>query len=162
MTHFVQGLTPNLASDRVNFPGSASPYGLAPAQLRGAYGVGNISLGGLAGDGGGQTIAIVDAYNDPTISADLHGFDEYYGLPDPPSFKKLNQDGGTSLPGTDPAGPYSSTGSGTWEQEESLDVEWAHVIAPKANIILFESNDDTSLFTAVAAAPIRRGSRWFP
>ena len=150
--HFIQGLSPNLASNGVNYPGSSSPYGLTPTQVRDAYGVGGISLNGVTGDGSGQTIAIVDAYDDPYISSDLHSFDQYYGLADPPSFQKLNQDGGTSLPGTDPGGPYSNTGNGTWEQETSLDVEWAHVIAPKANIILFETNNDTTLFTGVATA----------
>jgi len=151
--HFVQGITPNLASNDVNCPGSPSPYGLSPAQIRDAYGVGAISFNGMTGNGAGQTIAIVDAYDDPAIATDLHNFDQYYGLPDPPSFEKLNQNGGKSLPGTDPAGPFSTTGCETWEQEESLDVEWAHVIAPEANIILFEaSDDDTGLFAAVATA----------
>src|SRR5262249_11156265 len=66
---------------------------------------------------------------------DLHQFDVAFGLPDPPSFKKINQNGGTTYPGTDP--------TGGWEGETALDVEWAHALAPKANIILVEANDDT-------------------
>ncbi len=89
----------------------------------------------------GQTIAIVDAYDLPNAFSDLQAFDAHFGLPDPPSFIKLNQQGNPSpLPGTDPA---AGTGS-TWEVEESLDIQWAHVIAPKANIILFEADDNSS------------------
>ena len=59
-----------------------------------------------------------------------------FGLPNPPSFVKLNEYGGsTGLPGVDPAG----TGmQGNWEVEEALDVEWAHAIAPGASIVLVE------------------------
>ena len=148
------GNTPNST-----YPSSSTPFGLTPSQMRGAYGVGNISFGGVTGDGTGQTIAIVDVYDDPNIVSDLHNFDVYFGLPDPPSFTKLNQNGSSSpLPGTDPAGPYSSTGKSTWEQEESLDVEWAHVIAPKANIILYEANNaGLGLYTAVSAARATAG-----
>ena len=66
---------------------------------------------------------------------------EQFGIADPPSFLKLNETGGTTL-------PVASGGSG-WSVEESLDVEWAHAIAPQANIILFEANgaDDSDLIT---------------
>ena len=75
----------------------------------------------------------------------MHKFDVQFGLPDPPSFLKLDQFGGTNYPGPDP--------TGGWEVEESLDVEWAHALAPKANIILFEANDaSNNLFTAVNTA----------
>ncbi len=63
-----------------------------------------------------------------------------FGLPDPPSFTKINETGGTTLPGTDPTGPFSVTGHLSWEVEESLDIEWAHVIAPQAQIVLVECN----------------------
>ena len=99
--------------------GSATPAGLSPNQIRGAYGLGSytsgvlsngISFAGIQGDGRGQTIAIVDAYDYPTALSDLNAFSTYYGLPTfngsgGPTFEKLNQTGGTSLPGTDPAGP---------------------------------------------------------
>ena len=65
-------------------------------------------------------------------SSDLARFDQQFGLPDPPSFKKLGQDGSANLPAADP--------SGLWEKEEALDVEWAHAIAPGAGIILIECN----------------------
>jgi hypothetical protein len=109
---------------------------ITPAQMVQAYGVNGISFGGVTGDGTGQTIAIVDAYDDPNALSDLQTFDSTYGLANPPSFKKLNENGGTSLPPTDTTDPKGDT----WELEESLDIEWAHVIAPKANIILYEAS----------------------
>ncbi len=120
--------------------GGASAYattgatGITPAEMRHAYGADAISLSGVSGTGAGQTIAIVDAYDDPTAASDLHNFDVAFGLADPASFTKLNETGGTTLPGTDPAGKGSS-----WALEESLDIEWAHVMAPAANIVLYEA-----------------------
>ena len=139
--------------------GSSSPFGLTPNQVRGAYGLGTyasgvlsngISFGGINGDGSGQTIAIVDAYDDPNALSDLNAFSMYFGLPplvapgsgSGPTFQKLNQSGQTSpLPGNDPAGPSSSD----WETEESLDIEWAHAMAPMANIILYETSSPSNL-----------------
>jgi hypothetical protein len=129
--------------------------GLTPAEVRNAYGVGLItfgsSIGPVAGDGTGQTIAIVDAFDDPTIASDLQVFDQQFGLANPPSFTKVNEYGNTSnLPGVDPSLAYGDD----WETEESLDVEWAHAIAPGANIILVESNTNSrqDLKTAVQTA----------
>src|SRR5262249_36876999 len=59
------------------------PTGSTPAQVRHAYGFDQIHFGGVAGDGTGQTIAIVDAYDDPTIANDLVQFDRAFGLPNP-------------------------------------------------------------------------------
>ena len=147
--------------------GSTTPSGLAPNQVRGAYGLGTyaggvlsngITFDGIQGDGSGQTIAIVDAYDDPNAASDLNAFSNYFGLPTfggagNPTFARLNQRGGTTLPGTDPNGPWHSTGNSTWELEESLDIEWAHAMAPMANIILFEaSNASNGLYTAVQTA----------
>jgi subtilase family serine protease len=128
---------------------SSSPNGYTPAQVRQAYGVNQIQFsGGVVGDGSGQTIAIVDAYDDPTIQADLDAFSTQFGLPTTSSgqftFTKVNQTGGSTLPAT----------NASWAVEESLDVEWVHAIAPKANIVLVESNDNSgdSIFGAVAYA----------
>ena len=148
--------------------GSSTPYGYSPNQVRGAYGLGTYSSGtllsgginfsGVEGDGSGQTIAIVDTYDDPNALSDLNAFSAYYGLPQfngsgEPTFEKLSQTGTTSLPSTDPGGSYSSTGNDSWEMEESLDIEWAHSMAPMANIILFEASDDgDGLYTAVQTA----------
>ncbi len=105
-----------------------------PAQIRDAYGINMLTQ-----DGTGQTIAIVDAYDDPAIYAALDAFDSQFGLtgsgpslyaqygPASSFLTVLNQSGqSTSLPSTDPNGP----GSDNWEVEEALDVEWAHAIAP--------------------------------
>jgi subtilase family serine protease len=121
----------------------AGPQGYTPAQIRQAYGIDQINFGGIVGDGTGQTIAIIDTYDDPKfvdttdpnfLNSDLHKFDQQFGLPDPPSFKKVAQDGSNNYPPTDPAGPGPLADD--WEVEESLDVEWAHAIAPAANILL--------------------------
>ena len=113
---------------------SSSIQGYTPSEIRHAYGFDNISLsGGTAADGRGQTIAIVDAYNDPNIASDLTMFDNQFGLAAAPSLKVVNQSGGTALPNTD-AG---------WAGEIALDVEWAHAIAPRADILLVEANSAT-------------------
>jgi fibronectin type 3 domain-containing protein len=110
---------------------STGPVGYSPAQVRQAYGFNLIVFnGGVTGDGAGQTIAIVDAGDDPTIVADLLTFDVAYGLAAPPSFKVVNQSGGSTLPL-----PVSG-----WPLEIALDVEWAHAIAPAANILLVEAD----------------------
>jgi subtilase family serine protease len=124
-----------------------TPWGLSPQEIRAAYRFDGISFGAVAGDGTGQVIAIVDAYDNPRLvdrtaadfgSSDLARFDRQYGLPDPPSFLKVDRYGSpTNWPGTDPAGAGTS---GNWEVEEALDVEWAHALAPGAGIILVECN----------------------
>ncbi len=143
-----------LASHAVGSAKPAVTPGVAPidpAQMDAAYGVNLISFNGTAGTGAGQTIAIVDAYNDPDIISDANSFSSEFGLQQfnvsgGPTLKVLNQTGGTALP--------TNSAKGTWDVEEALDVEWAHSIAPNANIILFEanSNSDANLFTAVDTA----------
>ena len=121
------------------------PPGLSPQQLRKAYGVDSIFLGALQGDGSGQTIAIVDAGDQPNIASDLHTFDQEFGIADPPSFTKVDGDPGWSI-----------SADSSWGAEESLDVEWAHAIAPEASIVLVEcylpytpESLGSHLFTAV-------------
>jgi hypothetical protein len=113
-----------------------------PAQIAQAYGFNQISFGNVVGDGTGQTIAIVDAQDDPNIQADLNTFDTRFGLP-ATTVARVNQTGGSSYPAAD------STGG--WELEESLDVEWAHAMAPGAKLMLVEANsaNDSDLLTAV-------------
>jgi hypothetical protein len=122
-----------------------------PAQMRAAYGVNQIAFGSTAGTGAGETIAIVDAYNDPDIISDANSFSSQFGLTPfngsgDPTLKVLNESGGTSLP--------SNASPGGWDVEEALDVEWAHSIAPNANIILFEANSASysDLLKAVSTA----------
>jgi subtilase family serine protease len=147
--------------------GGPTPSGYTPLQIRTAYGISSIEFGSLSGTGAGQTIALVDAYDDPAFvdstsssfsNSDLAQFDKQFGLPDPPSFLKLNQNGGTTnLPGTDPAG--AGNPQGNWEVEEALDVEWAHAIAPAASIVLIECNSNSSndLYAGMVAAAARPG-----
>jgi autotransporter-associated beta strand protein len=146
---------------------SSSSSQLVPEQVREAYGLDSyngsgtvtngINFGSVAGNGAGQTIAIVDAYDDPNAASDLNTFSSDYGLPqfngaNEPTFEKLNQTGGTSLPGTDPSGELNGSNN-DWELEESLDIEWAHAMAPMANIILFEASDTLNgLYTAAQTA----------
>ena len=99
--------------------------------MQAGYGFSSISFNGTAGTGSGETIAIVDAYNDPDIQSNLNTFDSEFSLP-ATTVKVVNETGGTSLPGTDP--------TGGWELEESLDVEWAHAMAPGASILLVEAS----------------------
>ncbi len=120
-------------------PGQATS-GYSPQQIDSAYGISGISFSGVMGNGAGQTIAIVDAYNDPNINSDLVAFDSRYGISAPPSFTVDNL--GATM-----------TNSG-WAVETSLDVEWAHAIAPEANIVLVEAPSDSvsALLNAVSSA----------
>jgi subtilase family serine protease len=98
--------------------------------MRTAYGITSLINAGFTGKG--QTIVIIDSFGSPTIAADLHTFDVGYGLPDPPSFQVL------SPLGTVPFNPKNSD-MVNWAEETSLDVEWAHALAPGANIVLMTS-----------------------
>ncbi len=152
---------------------SQAPVGFTPDQVRTAYGINNISFGGTTGDGTGQTIAIVDAYNDPNALAELDGFDgamhltssgptlaQQYG-PASSFLTVYNQSGeditqsiATSgqngVPNVDPVPPGPNQDN--WEVEEALDIEWAHAIAPGAKIALVECNSADELDIGVAAA----------
>ncbi len=118
---------------------SKAPTGLSPATIKSAY-----TFPTSLTAGAGKTIAIVDAYNDPTAEADLAVFDSQYGLPACTKtngcFNQVNQTGGTALPKTN-AG---------WALEISLDVQWAHAIAPGAKILLVEATSNS--FTDLLAA----------
>jgi len=111
-------------------PNAASPQGLNPADLRSAY---KLTSNGSAS----QTIAIVDAFNDPTAEADLGVYRSQFGLPACTTangcFKKVNQTGGSSLPPTD-------TG---WALEISLDVDMASAICPGCHILLVEATSNS-------------------
>jgi subtilase family serine protease len=83
--------------------------------------------------GRGATIVIVDSFGSPTITNDLKVFDSTYKLPAPPSFKIIKPVG--DIP---PYNPGNSDMVG-WASETTLDVEYAHTIAPGANILLVET-----------------------
>ncbi|MEI6239399.1 MAG: Calx-beta domain-containing protein [Planctomycetia bacterium] len=125
---------------------SASPSGLSAAAMRTAYGMDAIKFGSVTGDGTGQIIAIVDAYDEPTMASDLAAFNTAMSLPSC-TLIKVNQTGSsTGLPAAD-------TKQG-WGLETAMDVEWAHAMAPKATILLVEANSasDADLYTAVDTA----------
>ncbi|MBV9921102.1 MAG: S53 family peptidase [Pseudonocardia sp.] len=100
----------------------------SPAQLRTAYGLDPQGTRGLTGRG--TTIAVVDSFGSPTISADLHVFDRIVGLPDPPAISTISPAG---RPPTFDPGDADMDG---WALETTLDVEYAHVIAPQARILV--------------------------
>jgi subtilase family serine protease len=111
------------------------PNGLvcySPSHLKQAYDFPN----DRKSTGAGQTILIVEAYGSPSIEQDLAQFDAENGLPDPPSFTIVGQQT-----------PTDGQGSGdllTWAIETSLDVEYAHAMAPGADIVLAVANSDDS------------------
>ncbi len=121
---------------------SPPPTALTPSQIRHAYGVDKVFFGTVQGDGAGQTIAIVDAYDDANIQSDLNVFDTQFGLPSL-TINRVNQTGGTTYPAADP--------TGNWAFETALDVEWAHAVAPGASIMLVEANSDNILDLLAAA-----------
>lgn len=84
-------------------------------------------------DGRGQTIVIVDSFGSPTIRRDIGVFDATFHLPAPPSLRVIAPAG--AIP---PFNPANSDMAG-WARETSLDVEWAHAIAPRASILLVET-----------------------
>lgn len=127
---------------------SPGPTGYSPSEISQVYGFNQIAFNGTTGTGAGTTIAIVDAYSDPNIASDLKAFDSQFNLP-AANLTVVNQTGGTTL-------PKGNTG---WAGEISLDVEWAHAIAPGANILLVEASSATyaNLFTAVRYAAAQKG-----
>jgi hypothetical protein len=128
-------------SDATPLVAGSAASGYTPAQVR--------SNLGLTGTGAGQTIAVVTAYDAPNIVRDLAVFNTAFGLPAPPSFRKVNQSGGTRYPAVDPS----------WALEAALDVQWAHAVAPAANILLVEAttNSMSNLLSAVSWAAAQPG-----
>jgi subtilase family serine protease len=104
---------------------------LTPAQVETAYNLAPLYSRGITGKG--ETIVIVDSFGSPTISHDLAVFDKQFSLPAPPSFKIIAPAG--KLPKWN-ADDSDMTG---WGGETTLDVEYAHTIAPGANILLVET-----------------------
>ncbi|MEU0414625.1 S53 family peptidase [Streptomyces griseorubiginosus] len=140
-----RGVTPKAAD-------AATPTGYGPSDLRSAYGLTSAAASG----GTGQTIAIVDAYNDPNAEADLAKYRSYYGLSACTTangcFKKVSQTGSTTgLPSSD-AG---------WSEEISLDLDMVSAIAPNAHILLVEAKSATmaNLGTAVNEA-VKLGAKF--
>ena len=135
---------------------SSTIAGYHPADLQSAYGLTAAS----ASSGAGQTVALVDAYDDPNAASDLATYRAAFGLPKlstctvsggkvtspgGPCFTKVGQTGSpTSLPGK----------NGGWAEEESLDVDMVSAVCPQCNIVLVEANKPSTaaLGTAVNTA----------
>src|SRR3954452_10884992 len=109
-----------------------APTGYGPATIR--------KFLGLTGTGAGQTIAVVSAYDSPNAASDLAVFDKTFGLPAPPSFKKVSQTGTTKLPVVE---------SG-WALESNLDIQLAHALAPAASLLLVEARSSRVVDLEVA------------
>lgn len=112
-----------------------------PAQIQTAYGYSGLLSSGV--NGSGRTIVIVDAYSNPYVAGDLGIQDSTFGLPAPPSYSAFAPQG---VPTFDPNDP-NQVG---WAEEITLDVLWAHAMAPGANILLVEakSNNDSDILAA--------------
>ncbi len=105
-----------------------------PSQLQAAYDVGPLFTAGDTGKG--QTIVLIDCFGSPTIAHDLATFDATFSLPAPPHFTVITPAGRV------PAFSANATDRVGWAVETSLDVEWAHAMAPDANIVLAETPTD--------------------
>jgi len=156
LTIMVATAVPMFAQDAAEFPGVAhlpirvitnpqpdasGPTGYTPAQMTTAYGFDLI-----ANQGAGQTIALIEAFDDATIESDLGVFTTQFSLPtcttDNGCFNKIYATGTQPRSNSD------------WALEESLDVEWSHAIAPQANIMVVEAagQGTSELLNAVEVA----------
>jgi subtilase family serine protease len=115
---------------------SSGPQGFTPAQIWTAYGFNQLASFPNNSNGRGQTIAIVDSYGDPNIQSDLQTFDAQFSLPAPPSFQVVPLGNMSQVPLVQVQG---------WATEVALDVEWAHAVAPGANILLIETQSSNLL-----------------
>jgi subtilase family serine protease len=110
-------------------PAAVSPTGWGAPDLQSAYDL-------PAAGGAGQTVAIVDAFDDPNAEADLAVYRQQYGLPACTAangcFSKVDQRGGTDYPSADPG----------WAGEISLDLDMVSAVAPNAHILLVEADDN--------------------
>jgi subtilase family serine protease len=147
---FAAGHVVPLAKGKMSQPPTTAQceanYGIAcyqPFQLQRAYDLAPLFSRGIEGQG--ETIVIVDAFGSPSIASDLQTFDAETGLPNPPSFQVITPEGPITTNSSNctsvysPGGPDLCSDYYGWTDETSLDVEWSHVMAPKANILLVET-----------------------
>jgi subtilase family serine protease len=118
-------------------PAAVTPSGYGPADLRAAYGLS--STGGT-----GQTVAIVDAYDDPNAESDLNTYRSQFGIPSCTTangcFRKVSQSGTTKYPAA----------NGGWAEEISLDLDMVSAICPNCHILLVEANGALTLSLGAA------------
>ncbi len=110
-------------------PGASSPSGYVPADLQSAYNLPSSTAGA------GQTVAIVDAYDDPNAASDLATYRQQFHLPvcGTGCFTKVNQTGGSRMP----------RANGGWAQEISLDLDMVSAICPNCHILLVEASSNS-------------------
>ncbi len=117
-----------------------APAGYGPADLQDAYNLPSDSKGD------GQTVAIVDAFDNPNAEADLGVYRSTFGLPACTTkngcFRKVDQKGGTDY-------PVGNTG---WGTEIALDIDMVSAICPNCHILLVEAKDNTFKNLGVAVA----------
>ncbi|WP_435127124.1 carboxypeptidase regulatory-like domain-containing protein [Actinacidiphila sp. bgisy144] len=115
----------------------AAPAGLAPSDLRAAYSLDSASSGG-------RTVAIVDAYDDPSAEEDLAAYRSEYGLPACTTangcFTKIDQRGGTTYP----------TPDSNWSVEIALDLDMVSAVCPDCHIMLVEADSSYTSDLGVA------------
>ena len=102
-----------------------------PVQIQQAYNLPSLYSHGITGQG--ATIVIVDPYGSPTIVSDLRDFDSTESVPNPPSLRIIRPAGKV------PAFNSNNANMVGWAGETTLDVEYAHTIAPGAKILLVET-----------------------
>ncbi len=132
-----------------NTPASlACVYNLAPQPVNQPAGC-NPNLTSVNPSGGGGAIALIDPYDDPTAAVDLAFFSKYFGLP-AANFTLVYAGG----PAPYVSGTKPSFMGGTDVEEEALDIEWAHAMAPSAKIFLVEAQNNqlANILTAIQAA----------
>src|SRR5690242_12470874 len=122
-----------------------------PAQLQQAYGLNALYSRGITGKG--ATIVIVEPYGSPTIASDLRAFDRAENVPNPPSLRIIKPAG--KVPHYNPDNP-DMVG---WAGETTLDVEYAHAIAPGAKILLVETPGSGRSGTA-ALSPVLTAEKY--
>ena len=118
--------TPSSGSPMQCHPGF-NCYG--PADMHQIYDIPS----GPGANGSGQTILVIEAFGNSAVASDLATFDWYFGLPAPPTF---------TIRGPNGTGDQNDPDVQNWVFETSLDVEWAHAIAPGANIVLVVAHSD--------------------
>lgn len=125
--------------------GGRGPRCYTPAQIQNAYGYSGLLASGV--NGTGRTIVIIDAFSNPYVANDLGFQDAMFGLPAPPSYSAIAPQG---VPPFDPSNPDMDG----WAEEITLDVLWAHAMAPNASILLVEaaSDQDSDILAATKYA----------
>lgn len=117
-----------------------NPCGYQPSEIQTAYGMNAAYAAGY--DGTGMPVVIVDAFMSPSIASDVATFSGFFGLPAPSL---------TILTPPDQSPPPFNNG---WAEEITLDVEWAHAIAPGSPLVLIEAQDNSfdALYGAIIYA----------